>query len=96
ILDAGWGYFIMRLHAKAAEAARVVVKVDPAYTSKTCSGCGHVFEQLTLRDRWIDCGCGVSLNRDHNAAINILKRAGQVRWSVSSPAGGLGQEAAGL
>lgn len=31
ILDAGWGYFVTRLHAKAAEAARVVVEVDPAY-----------------------------------------------------------------
>ncbi len=76
ILDAGWGYFVTRLHAKAAEAARVVVEVDPAYTSKTCSGCGYVFEQLTFKDRWIDCGCGVSLDRDHNAARNILKRAG--------------------
>ncbi len=96
ILDAGWGYFVARLHVKAAEAARVVVEVDPAYTSKTCSTCGHVFENLTLNDRWIDCRCGLSLDRDHNAAINILKRAGQVRWSVSSPVGGLGQEAAPL
>ncbi len=96
ILDAGWGYFVARLHAKAAEAARVVVEVDPAYTSKTCSGCGHIFEHLTLKDRWIDCRCGLSLDRDHNAAINILKRAGSVRWSVSPSVDGLLQEAAGL
>ncbi len=95
ILDAGWGYFVARLRAKAAEAARVVVEVDPAYTSKTCSGCGHVFEQLTLKDRWIVCACGVSLDRDHNAAINILKRAGSVRWSLSPSVDGLLQEAAG-
>ncbi|WP_026369206.1 RNA-guided endonuclease InsQ/TnpB family protein [Kallotenue papyrolyticum] len=96
ILDAGWGYFVARLHAKAAEAARVVVEVDPAYTSKTCSGCGHVFENLTLKDRWIVCGCGLSLDRDHNAAINILKRGGQLRWGISTPLGVLPQEAAGL
>ena len=96
ILDAGWGYFVARLHAKAAEAARVVVEVDSAYTSKTCSGCGHIFENLTLKDRWVDCRCGLSLDRDHNAAINILKRAGHVRWGISTPLGVLPQEAAGL
>ncbi len=96
ILDAGWGYFVARLHAKAAEAARVVVEVNPAYTSKTCSVCGLVFEGLTLKDRWITCRCGVSLDRDHNAAINILKRAGSVRWDTSSSVDGLSQEAAGL
>ena len=94
--DAGWGSFVARLHAKAAEAARVVVEVDPAYTSKTCSGCGHVFENLTLKDRWIDCHCGLLLDRDHNAAINILKRAGHVRWGVSASLDALPQESAGL
>ncbi|MDP9310658.1 MAG: transposase, partial [Chloroflexota bacterium] len=42
------------------------------------------------------CRCGLSLDRDHNAAINILKRAGSVRWSVSPSVDGLLQEAAGL
>jgi len=96
ILDAGWGYFVARLHAKAAEAARVVVEVNPVHTSKTCSGCGHIFEDLNLKDRWISCRCGVSLDRDHNAAINILKRAGHVRWGKSTPLGVLPQEAVGL
>lgn len=97
ILDAGWGYFTARLHAKAEEAGRVVVEVNPAYTSKDCSGCGYRFEQLTLKDRWIDCPrCGLSLDRDHNAAINIKNRAGHVRWNVSSPIGGLFQEAVPL
>jgi putative transposase len=96
ILDGGWAYFIGRLHSKAAEAGRVVVEVDPRNTSKTCSRCGHVFEGLTLKDRWITCRCGLSLDRDHNAAINILNRAGRVRWARSSPGGGLAQEAAPL
>lgn len=94
ILDASWGYLIRHLTSKAAEAGRVVVLVDPGDTSKTCSRCGHVFESLSLVDRWIACGCGLSLDRDHNAAVNILNRAGQVRWGVSSPVGGLPQEAA--
>jgi putative transposase len=80
ILDAGWGYLVQRLTYKAASAGRVVVLVDPRYTTKTCSQCGHVFESLSLSDRWVECACGLSLDRDHNAAINILKRGGQLRW----------------
>ena len=82
ILDAGWGYLVQRLHDKAESAGRVVMLVDARDTSKTCSGCGRVFEGLTLKDRWVTCCCGVSLDRDHNAAINILNRAG---WDTSVP-----------
>jgi putative transposase len=96
ILDAGWGYLVQHLTRKAEEAGRVVVLVDPRNTSKLCSQCGHIFQEQTLADRWIDCACGRSLDRDHNAAINILNRAGQVRWASSSPQGGLAQEAARL
>jgi putative transposase len=96
ILDAGWGYLKQRLMYKAASAGREIVLVDPRYTSKTCSNCGHVFEHLSLADRWVTCVCGLSLDRDHNAAINIRNRAGHARWGVSSPPGGLPQEAAGL
>jgi putative transposase len=85
ILDAGWGYFKLHLMHKAAEAGREVVLVAPAYTSKECSLCGKRFEELTLQDRWVTCGCGLSLDRDHNAAINILKRAGHARWSETWP-----------
>jgi len=77
ILDAGWGYLADHLTRKAACAGREVCLVDPAYTSKTCSTCGERFEQkITLSVRWVTCGaCGLSLDRDHNAAINILRRA---------------------
>ena len=77
ILDAGWGYFKERLHDKAVEAGRIVIEVNPANTSKTCSNCDTIFEDLTLADRWVDCDCGLSLDRDHNATLNILKRAGR-------------------
>jgi putative transposase len=97
ILDAGWSYLVSRLTHKAESAGREVVLVDPAYTSQTCSGCGVLFEHLSLRDRRIECDCGVSLDRDHNAAINILHRGlGRSPWAPSSPMGGLAQEAAGL
>ncbi|MHB8089808.1 MAG: zinc ribbon domain-containing protein, partial [Anaerolineaceae bacterium] len=81
-------FFAYRLSDKAAEAGREVVRVNPANTSKTCSGCGKIFEDMNLSVRWIDCNCGVSLNRDINAAINILKKAlqnrvGQTRWELT-------------
>ena len=96
ILDGGWGYFRQRLAAKAAEAGRVVVAVNPAYTSKTCSGCGAIFSDLTLADRWVQCGCGLSLDRDHNAALNI-QRAGHVRLGITWPiTASVPKEAAGL
>jgi putative transposase len=94
ILDAGWGYLRQRLASKAAEAGRQVVLVNPAYTSKTCCSCGAVFEGLSLADRWVACGCGLSMDRDVNAAINILNRAGRARWDESTANGpGLSQEA---
>ena len=76
ILDTGWGYLVTHLTHKAEEAGRRVILVDPASTSKTCSRCGALFAHLTLADRRVSCACGLSLDRDHNAAINILKRAG--------------------
>lgn len=82
ILDSGWAYFRNRLNDKAVEAGRMVVGVNPAYTSKTCSGCGTIFEGLTLSDRWVTCACGLSLDRDINAAHNILA-AGRAVWEVT-------------
>jgi len=72
ILDAGWGYLKQRLADKAVEAGRQVVLVNPSYTSKTCSSCGEYFSTLSLADRWIECSCGLSMDRDVNAALNIL------------------------
>jgi putative transposase len=97
ILDAGWSYLLSRLTHKAESAGREVILVGPAYTSSTCSGCGALLEHLGLSDRRVSCDCGVSLDRDHNAAINILKRGlGQSPWAPSSALAGLAQEAAGL
>ena len=87
ILDAGWGSLKKRLVDKAAEAGRQVVLVNPAYTSKTCCSCGAEFVSLTLADRWLECWCGLSMDRDVNAARNILKRAGHVRWGESTDNG---------
>ena len=82
ILDSGWSAFRQYLTYKAESAGREVAFVDPAYTSKCCSACGAVFQDFDLSTRWVECDCGLSLDRDHNAALNILSRAG---WDTPVP-----------
>jgi len=73
ILDAGWATFVDMCSAKAAYAGRTLIKVDPRYTSQVCSGCGQI-RKKDLSQRWHSCDCGAELDRDVNAAINILER----------------------
>jgi len=73
ISDAGWGMFTEILQVKAECAGRVVAFVDPKYTSQVCSNCRTV-KTKTLDDRWHSCECGCELDRDTNAAKNILKK----------------------
>ena len=71
IADAAWGSFLDILETKAAWAGRTVERVDPRWTSQTCSGCGHR-QRMGLAERVFVCGqCGVVIDRDHNAAVNI-------------------------
>jgi putative transposase len=72
IADASWSMFFSHLLDKAEEAGRVVVRVNPAFTSQTCSTCGHC-QPLPLSVRVYDCPvCGLVLHRDHNGSLNIL------------------------
>jgi putative transposase len=72
ILDAGWGQFQQIVTSKAEYAGRTVLKVNPRYTSQVCSQCGTV-RKKSLEERWHSCECGCELDRDTNAAINILR-----------------------
>lgn len=72
IQDAAWARFLSILGAKAEEAARRFVRVPPRGTSSTCSRCG-AFRQKTLSERLHVCPCGLVLDRDLNASINILR-----------------------
>ncbi len=72
ILDAGWGQFQQIVMNKAAWAGRTVLKVSPKYTSQVCSQCG-VIKKKSLQERWHSCECGCELDRDTNAAMNILR-----------------------
>ena len=70
------GKFISMLRYKAECAGARLVEVDPAGTSQECCGCGMDVPKK-LNDRLHDCShCGLTMDRDLNAARNILNRAG--------------------
>ncbi len=66
--------FIEKAKWKCQKYGTQFVEVNPAYTSRTCSKCGKVKENLSLQDRIFKCECGFELDRDINAAINIAAR----------------------
>jgi putative transposase len=74
MLDASLGRLIQLLTYKAERAGGMVVKVDPRGTSQDCSSCGEKVEKA-LSERVHRCSCGTVLDRDVNAAVNILQRA---------------------
>jgi putative transposase len=88
ISSTGWGAFRLMLAYKGEWYGSFVHQINRFYpSSKTCSVCGHVLSELGLSVREWEClACGVSLDRDVNAAINILN---QTRAGVAqSNAGG--------
>ena len=73
IQDAGWYQFRRWLEQFGQKMGKVTVAVPPHYTSQLCSNC-KVIVQKSLSTRTHKCQCGCELDRDLNAAINILKR----------------------
>jgi putative transposase len=72
--DVAWNQFVQFAMSKAADAGRSVVLVDPRNTTKACSGCGEIVPKpLSVRVH-VCPECGLVLDRDHNAALNILAR----------------------
>ena len=84
--DASIGRIRTRIAEVAASARRKIVLVDPRGTSQICSGCGRVVKKdLSVRVHNCPC-CGLIIDRDINAARNILNRGwachpDPVRWS---------------
>lgn len=94
ISDVGWSSFIEVLTHKAERAGGEVKQVCPNYTSQNCSACGENVPK-TLAVRVHRCGCGLVLDRDENAARNILERAwpGTGQLGISLAVAGLPKEA---
>ncbi len=72
ISDLGFSDFLTKLKHIANKTGKTVVQIDKRLpSSKACSACGTVKEDLALQERTFRCDCGYSADRDHNAAINI-------------------------
>lgn len=79
VASVAWGCFLAILTLKAEEAGREMRKVNPAFTSQDCSGCGDRKKKLLSQREHVCTSCGLITHRDINAAINILSRAESAR-----------------
>ena len=66
---------LMMIEYKAIRHGKVVIKCDPAFTSKMCSGCQSINYDLGKASRWVCPTCGLFHDRDSNAAKNILQKS---------------------
>ncbi len=90
ISDAGWSQFFDWLQYFGACFGKIVIAVSPQYTSQECSQCGKVVKKA-LSERTHICPCGCVLDRDENAALNILAKG----LRIASTAGHAGINASG-
>jgi putative transposase len=83
--DCGFGELRRQLEYKCEMTGARVCVVDRFYpSSKTCSGCGTV-QEMPLSQRTFSCACGLVIDRDHNAALNLWRQALPLQ-SVERPA----------
>ncbi len=74
ILSQAWGKFFDFLEYKLKRNGNELVKVEPHYTSITCSHCNHISKESRVSQSQFICkNCNKELNADYNASINILK-----------------------
>lgn len=72
LADVSFGKIVEQLEYKCQWHDKTLIKIDQWFPStKMCSGCGCI-NDMPLQNRTLECDCGVTLDRDHNAAINIL------------------------
>ena len=86
--EASLGSLTQKLCRKAKKSDVIVLKVNPANTTRTCSRCGHVGDLLPLKVRMFRCcECGLTMDRDMNAARNILGFGMETLRSGAEPSG---------
>lgn len=75
ILDQGWYQFKTFLQYKLNWLDKHLILVNPAYTSQACSHCGHISRKnRTTQAKFCCQKCGLTLNADYNASLNILRK----------------------
>jgi IS605 OrfB family transposase len=93
MLDQGWGEFIRKLKYKAEWSGKIVLVVDTFFPStKMCSRCGNVKENIKLTERTYRCDkCGLEIDRDLNASHNLMTVAAGLTETLNT----CGDESAG-
>ena len=82
-MDNGYGSFLNKLEYKLERNGKTFIKIDRFYpSSKRCSCCGKIKEDLKLSDRIYVCPCGNQMDRDINAAVNIREEGKRLLMSV--------------
>ena len=77
--DNGYGLFLSMLEYKLEERGKYLIKADRYFaSSKICSVCGKKKEELSLSDRIYYCECGNRMDRDVNAAVNIMNEGKRI------------------
>jgi putative transposase len=75
--DAALGMMRSIIGYQVGKYGKAFLLVDPRDSSRTCARCGFVKRDLALHDRAFECpACGWRVDRDYNASLNILRRAG--------------------
>ena len=77
--DNGYGLFLSMLEYKLEERGKYLIKVDRYFaSSRICSACGKKKEKLSLSERIYYCECGHRMDRDVNAAVNIMNEGKRI------------------
>jgi putative transposase len=94
ILDVSWSKFVEILSYKAEWNDKKIIKINRFFpSSKTCNCCGYINHNLTLNDRnWVCPSCNTLIDRDLNAAKNILDEGLRLNTSVGTTDYGCGDE----
>lgn len=74
IHNINWRSFVDKLKKKSIEYNTIIYCCDKYFPStKKCSNCGNIKEKISLKQRIYSCGCGLNIDRDLNAALNLKK-----------------------
>lgn len=74
IRDCSWGELVLKIQSVAEKFGCIVLKVNPKFTSQTCSNCGHCEKENRNKERFLCLNCGFLADSDNQAAINIGKK----------------------
>ena len=86
--EAAWATLVGKAERKARKTDVRLIRVSPAYTTRTCSRCGHVGDGIPLSERMFRCPvCGLEMDRDRNAARNILGSGMGTQRCTAEPSG---------